>query len=504
MPISDIKCTEDEPFELNNKCIKNCNINDIIEKKCILKYKKNKTEIDNNIKEEDIFLSNIEIGFTSENYNTSDLDNGKEAIIKNDKMTITLTTSDNQKNNTNNNMTSIDLGDCEKELRKYYNISNDQKLYMKKIDIEQSGYKIPKVEYDIYCKLNDSNLIKLNLSVCSNIKIDLYVPMKISESLDKLNSSSGYYNDICYIATSDSGADISLKDRKEEYINGKKTICQDDCDFSDYNDKIERAQCSCKVKESSSSFSNMIIDKEKLYKNFIDVKNIANINLLICYNQLFTKKGIVYNIGCYIIIPMIVFHLFTISFFYIKDINTIFEKIKNIVNYIKNPKLFKKGKEKVQDTNNLDNNYDGNLCINNERNNVLGDDKKKATIKYCSTKKKNKKRIKNKNNPPKKTKYIKINRSIKNINNNSINININKKENNIILESVGKKKDSKNKLKLKNIKKNKKFKNMMDFIDDEINNLPYDLAIKYDKRTYSNYYCSLLRRKHILKLIYFL
>ena len=73
----------------------------------------------------------------------------------------------------------------------------------------------------------------------------------------------------------------------------------------------------------------MIIDKEKLYKNFIDVKNIANINLLICYNQLFTKKGIVYNIGCYIIIPMIVFHLFTISFFYIKDINTIFEKIKN-------------------------------------------------------------------------------------------------------------------------------------------------------------------------------
>ena len=31
---------------------------------------------------------------------------------------------------------------------------------------------------------------------------------------------------------------------------------------------------------------------------------------------------------------------------------------------------------------------------------------------------------------------------------------------------------------------------MMDFIDDEINNLPYDLAIKYDKRnnkTDSNY-----------------
>ena len=50
-------------------------------------------------------------------------------------MTITLTTSDNQKNNTNNNMTSIDLGECEIELRKYYNISNNKKLYIKKIDV---------------------------------------------------------------------------------------------------------------------------------------------------------------------------------------------------------------------------------------------------------------------------------------------------------------------------------------------------------------------------------
>ena len=116
--------------------------------------------------------------------------------MKNDKMIVTLTTSDIQKNNSNNNMTSIDLNNCENELRKYYNISNNNKLYIMKIDIEQTGYKIPKVEYDLYSKLNNSNLIKLNKLICSNINIDMYVPIKITESIDILNSSSGYYNDI--------------------------------------------------------------------------------------------------------------------------------------------------------------------------------------------------------------------------------------------------------------------------------------------------------------------
>ena len=45
-----------------------------------------------------------------------------------DKMKIVLTTTDNQKNNNNKNMTSIDLGDCEKLLRDFYNIS-DEKIY---------------------------------------------------------------------------------------------------------------------------------------------------------------------------------------------------------------------------------------------------------------------------------------------------------------------------------------------------------------------------------------
>ena len=83
-------------------------------------------------------------------------------------------------------MTTIDLGECETLLREFYNISKNEILYMKKIDIFQEGMKMPKIEYDVYSKLSGNKLEKLNLSVCSNSKISLSVPVEISESLDKL------------------------------------------------------------------------------------------------------------------------------------------------------------------------------------------------------------------------------------------------------------------------------------------------------------------------------
>ena len=54
------------------------------------------------------------------------------------------------------------------------------------------------------------------------------------------------------------------------------------------------------------------------------------------------------------------------------------------------------------------------------------------------------------------------------------------------------------------IKNNKQKKNKqiqithLDFNDYEMNNLRYNDAIKYDKRTFFNYYISLLKTKHLI------
>ena len=49
------------------------------------------------IKAQDNLLKNVEEGFTSDKYDTTNLENGKDDIIQDNKLTITLTTSDNQK-----------------------------------------------------------------------------------------------------------------------------------------------------------------------------------------------------------------------------------------------------------------------------------------------------------------------------------------------------------------------------------------------------------------------
>ena len=152
--------------------------------------------------------------YTSKKYDTSNIDKGNDEIIDIKKIKVILTTSKSQKNNINSNITTIELEECENSLRQAYNISNNNTIYIKMLEISQEGMRIPKIEYDIYSKLNGENLIKLNISTCKNNKISLSIPVNNIDNIDKLNSSSGYYNNFCYTATSDNGTDITLKDRK--------------------------------------------------------------------------------------------------------------------------------------------------------------------------------------------------------------------------------------------------------------------------------------------------
>ena len=270
------------------------------------------------VKYYDTILKSIENIFTSEEYDITKLDIGENEVIKTKRMTVIFTTVHNQKNNKNNNITSINLGECESLLINQNNISDNQTLYMKIIEVSQEGMKIPKIEYDVYSKLSGNKLEKLNLSICEESKIFLSVPVEIKEeSFDEYNSSSGYYNDICYTTTSDSGTDISLKDRKNEYSN--KALCQDDCDLINYDHITKEANCSCDVKQSSFSFALMKIDKEKLLKNFGDIKNIANINILKCKTKLFSKKGLISNIGFYIMILIAILSFIFVLIFNCKD-----------------------------------------------------------------------------------------------------------------------------------------------------------------------------------------
>ena len=216
---------------------------------CITKFKSNGTKSEADIY--DKTLKSIENDITGGNFNTSNIDSGQNKVIKKEKSTITITTTQNQKLNKDSNMTIIDLGPCEKLLRDAYKLNDDDLIYMETIEVFHEGMKAPIIEVNVFAKLNESKLVKLNFSVCQNEKMDLSFKVLIDEDLNKLNMSSPYYNDICYVDNSINGIYVPFEVRKTDYINNNKAVCQEDCIFSEYNYDNQKAKCSCSIKESS-------------------------------------------------------------------------------------------------------------------------------------------------------------------------------------------------------------------------------------------------------------
>ena len=281
---------------------------------------------------------------------------------------------------------------------------------------------------------------------------------------------------------------------------------------------IIRAICSCNIKETPSSFAFMNINKEKLFGNFVKIKNIANINILKCYKKLLNKNGIKRNIGFLIIISIIFFHFICIILFYSKNLNILQEKIKDIIFGIKNWKLVKQDERSKK------------LKIKKEKQNLRkGLNKKKQKDKEIKTNLKkddiikkelnNKKELKlgnkyinkkpgkisnlittnnyqyfdkkdNNLNPPKKGKrnsqIIVINNYLKMFNNRYENISKNSKNELSIKESII-----------------QKTKEIMAYNDEELNQLSYEFALKYDNRIFCEYYISLIKTKHNLIFAFF-
>ena len=80
-------------------------------------------------------------------------------------------------------------------------------------------------------------------------KKDILAPAYMDDdNLDKYNPNSGYYKDLCYKTTSEYKTDISLSDRKNQFVDKNMTLCEEDCDFISYNYSLEKVKCSCLVK----------------------------------------------------------------------------------------------------------------------------------------------------------------------------------------------------------------------------------------------------------------
>ena len=425
-------------------------------------------EIQNNIlqKIKDI----INIGF-----NLTSISEGNDFTYVYDNVAYTITTTSNQKNSSINNLSTINLGKCEKKLKDEYNISKNNSLYILKIDALIDN--INKVEYDVFYPFYTNNYTILNKSICKDIKIDILVPINIATNeIDKYNSSSGYYNDICYTLKTKSGTDESLKDRRNDYIKDNLPICEENCDFSKYDTNTKKAICSCYTKINLPLISEIKVDKKKLISNFKDINNIGNIKVLKCYHLLFDKNNIFKNSANYLISIILIINIISNIVFCYSDKAKIKNYIYKFSKYNQNCKY-----------------------INN-----------KADIKSSPIKQKKNNDIRKKRVSSKKLKNrpSKLNLYKTSVNNNII-INYNKNQINSRKKKLSKISGNNSNLnsqfKLqafnpKGPKSNKKIKSIYNnsYNDYELNFLKYEEAKIIDNRNYWKYYISLIKTKHIL------
>ena len=381
--------------------------------------------------------------------NIIDINSGKDKKVIYKSKQVILTSTSNQKNNEEENNITMNLGQCENIIKYNYNISKDNSLYILQIISNEIGMKIPKIEYEIYYPLNNDNeLIKLNLTSCQGSKIDLSISVKINDNLDKYNSSSDYYNDICSKTTSESGTDISLNDRRNEFINNNISLCEENCELIEYDYLKEKAKCSCDVKTSISSYDDIKFNKNDFFKSFIDIKNIFNMNILKCYKTVFKIKELKKNYGFFIVSFVLLFYFISLIIFIFISYTNYKKEIKNIICALKFNEIPINKNQSLKKP----------MIINK---NMNFQKKKKMNLNQS-----NKSKIKN------HSKIILLNfeaNSIKNI------------------DKIKKEKSDKNNLSAKKILKKKDF---------EINSLNYKDALKIDHRNYCQYYCYLLKYNH--------
>ena len=401
--------------------------------------KENKTEIIKNI------ISNLinEINLTETNSGND------KKVVEKDKVII-FTTTENQKNNSKDNYITMDLGPCENILKNHYHIPINNSLFILQIVSEEEGMKIPKIGYEVYYPLNNS-MTKLDLTLCEGTKLEISISVDINGTLDLdlYNPKSEYYNELCVISTSESGTDIPLKDRRNEFVKNNLTLCEENCELVEYNKETKKVKCSCDMKPRINSNFDLKFDKNEFFKSFTDVKNIINLNIMRCFKEVLKIKGLKKNYGFLIMITILILYFITLSLFPKVSYKKLKKQIKKIIWALKF------------------------LEMPMHKNKLLN---KPVIIRKKIKKKTNEKDIYKDN---KKSKKEKTKRKLKIINfDEDISIHrLNPKEK--IYDT--------DKKKLKKILKRKSF---------ELNSLDYQDALKLDKRNFCQYYGSLLKYNH--------
>ena len=245
----------------------------------------------------------------------------EDIILKVEKVIYQITNTENQKNEKeNSDLSNIDLGECEKIIKKSISYEDDPTpLIILKLDIKRENQKSPLVIYEIY---NPYTKEKINLDICSNTKITIISPVNLTDEetslyedlkrqgYDLFDANGSFYQDICTPFTSQNGTDVIISDRKYYYYDKNISFCEDSCIYNGINTENQKVVCICDANKEID-FNGKNFNKEKFFENFYKVEDYTNYQVLFCYKLALSSKGLLHNICFYVFIVLFLLFLST-------------------------------------------------------------------------------------------------------------------------------------------------------------------------------------------------
>ena len=314
-------------IELNGECTNKClPLMKIVNSKCIPLY--NETD--------DKLYCNISEGLTIDKIlNIENILYFKNLgkTIFGDGFNIQIYESDNPLNELIDSSV-LNINQCEKILRKKYNIKDDEKLLIVKIDTyEQKTKENYNVEYNFYY-----NGKRLNNLYCNNINYDVNIPINNNINLinaskiyndygiDIYNINDDYFNDICKIIND--GNDILLKER-EKYYYQNEGLCMDNCSYIKINYEKGKSNCNCNADYKEKNNKNII-------EKFFYKRGLENLIIFKCYKELKLSNKLFHNIGFDLLFSIILIQTLFFIFKFKSDLIQLNTKISFITE--SNPK----------------------------------------------------------------------------------------------------------------------------------------------------------------------
>ena len=450
-----LECPPEFPYEntVNQQCVKECNINDKFNNICKLNYI-NKTKSDINIDLSKQVISNIKNGNMSEIINEIISSNKTFTMKEGDDIHILSTLKENLKRV---NYSSINLGDCEQLIRSQYNIKNNEEIILYEVEHYIERFNIPIIEYALFI---EDGKKQINLSICDNMNVLIYIPVSINENdLDKYNPSSEYYNNDCNKQSNEEGLDMTLYDRKNQYNNNNYSLCEKDCIFISYNNETKKVECDCNIK-NDMNYYNSNISLEEMLSKIENEKSSSNLKVIKCLNNVIMPEEIKSNSGFFLLLIILIIFVIIFIIYYFKGKRTLIKSIDKIIY----------------------NKFDKNENTKDFK--IIKADNIQSQEQKGITKTKNKKRNK------------KFHKSKMGSKNDFLNNEENKNKNNF--DIINKNQQKETILTKENNNDPQIIEDIPDKENDyELNILEYLKAIKYDKRTCGEYYLSLLKNKQL-------